>query len=62
MKHILESSKMTTRQANPLKSLKMIRYNARNQEISVASAEMGQIGHSGWWEIDSTVLNVILLL
>ena len=57
LQHISESSKMTTRLANPLKSLKMVRNYAMNQEISVASAEMGQIGHDGgWWEIDLSAL------
>ena len=42
---------MTTRQANPLKSLKIIKNHAMYQEISKVSTEKGQVVHGDQWEI-----------
>ena len=49
---------MTTRQANPLKSLKIIKNHARYQEISKVSTEKGQVVHGDQWEIDQGTLKL----
>ena len=53
---ILESSKMTARQVNLLKSLKVIKNYAGYQEILMASIENGHIVHDCWWEINLSTL------
>ena len=49
---------MTTRQANPLKSLKIIKNHARYQEISKVSTEKGQVVYGDQWEIDQSTLKL----
>ena len=47
--HTLETSKMTTRQVNSLKSLKMIKNYTKYQEISMAS--IIKWSDSPWWPV-----------
>ena len=58
LEHTFGSSNMTTKQANPLKSLKIIKNHARNQEISKVSTERGQVVHGDQWEIDQGTLKL----
>ena len=51
LEHTFETSKMTIRQVNSFKPLKIIKNHARYQEISKLSTEKGQVVHGDQWEI-----------